>query len=238
MLLFKISQSFLSPTIFVFILILVGLILILKKKKEKIGKILITIGLLFYYIFSITPTADLILIPLENQYGQLKEDKLFLTDKIVLLSGSDQRLSEVLRIYNEKLKLTGEKTKVIISGRNPLSSERNKAEEYKNYLRKQGIPSENIALEEKSENTAESARNIKEILDDEPFFLITSALHMPRSVEVFQKMKTNPIPAPTDFKAERNYGILDFFPGVDNFEKSNLALHEYFGILFYRLYYY
>ncbi len=238
MVLFKALQLFLLPTVFIFVLILVGLILILRKKREKVGKILITVGLLFYYIFSITPTTDLILIPLENQYGQFKEDKLFLTDKIVLLSGSDQRLSEVLRIYNERLKLTGEKMKVIISGRNPLNSERNEAEEYKNYLRKQGIPSENITLEEESRNTAESAKNIKEILDDEPFFLVTSAFHMPRSIEVFQKMKTNPIPAPTDFKAERNYGILDFFPGIDNFEKSDLALHEYFGILFYRLYYY
>lgn len=236
--LFKILQMFLLPTFFIFVLISVGLVLILEKRRQKIGKSLIIIGLLLYYIFSITPTVDLLLKPLENQYPQLKKEKLVLANKIVLLSGADQRLGEVLRIYNKKLKLAGEKTKIIISGRNPLNSERNEAKEYKNYLEWLGIPSENITLEEKSKNTAESAKNIKKMLGEEPFFLVTSAYHMPRSMEVFQKMETNPISTPTDFKVARDYDILDFFPRASNFEKSNLALHEYFGIIFYRLHYY
>lgn len=229
---------FLVPTVFIFILLLTGLILILKQTRKKIGKGLIIVGLLFYYVLSIAPTTDLILRPLENQYNQIKEDKLALSDKIVLLSGEEERLDEALRIYNERLKLIGEKTKVIISGRSSLNPKGNEAEELKNYLKWQGIPSENIILEEKSRNTAENAKNVKEIFGEEPFFLVTSAYHMPRSMEVFQEMETNPIPAPTDFRSKKEYGILDFFPGADNFEKSNLALHEYFGILFYRLYYY
>jgi len=64
---------------------------------------------------------------------------------------------------------------------------------------------------------------------------VTSAYHMPRAMEVFQKMKMNPIAAPTDFKMEKNYDILDFFPDAQNLRKSDLVFHEYFAILFYKL---
>ena len=90
-------------------------------------------------------------------------------------------------------------------------------------------------LEAQSRTTFESAKNIKQILGDEPFFLVTSSYHLPRSMEVFQKMGTKPIAAPTDFRKEESYDILDFFPSARNLEKSDLALHEYFGILFYRI---
>lgn len=54
-------------------------------------------------------------------------------------------------------------------------------------------------------------------------------------MEIFQKMGTKPIAAPTDFRKEENYDILDFFPSARNLEKFDLALREYFGILFYRI---
>ena len=128
LLLFKILQMFLLPTVFVFVLILIGLILISREKRKNTGKWLIVIGLLFYYIFSITPTADLILKPLESQYSRIEENEIALSDKIVLLSGAKERLGEVLRVYNKKLQLSGEKMEIIISGRYPLSLGRNEAE--------------------------------------------------------------------------------------------------------------
>jgi len=69
----------------------------------------------------------------------------------------------------------------------------------------------------------------------EPFFLITSAYHIPRSIETFQKVAMNPIPAPADFKIEGDYNLLDFFPNAQNLKNTDSAFHEYFGILFYRL---
>jgi len=232
--LFKILQEFLLPSVFILVLILAGLTLLFRQGKQKIGKKLIVLGVIFYYIFSITPVADLILLPLESQYSLLKQDELDRADKIVLLLGRGEtnvlRASEILRLYNQQ-------SEVIISGTSILNQERNVAEEVKEYLLQRGIFPEDIILENKSRNTAESAKNIKEIVSREPFFLVTSAYHMPRSIEAFQKMGTNPIPAPTDFKIERDYNILDFFPNPNNLEKSDLAFHEYFGILFYRLWY-
>ena len=58
---------------------------------------------------------------------------------------------------------------------------------------------------------------------------------MPRSMESFQKMGANPIAAPADFKIKESYNILDFFPNAENLRYVDLAFHEYFGILWYRL---
>ena len=234
MLFLKILEMFLLPSVFVLVLILIGIILIFRKKRGKLGKILIILGILLYYLFSITPVADLIISPLEKQYQPAQKEELNKADKIVLLLGGKEsdvlRASEVLRLYNLQ-------SAIIISGRDPLSPKIEEAKEVKEFLTERGISAENIILEDKSRNTFESAKNIKEILDDEPFFLVTSAYHLPRAIETFQKARTNPIPAPADFKIEKNYDILDFFPDAQNLRNSDIALHEYFGILWYRLKY-
>jgi len=234
MLFLKILEMFLLPSVFVLVLILIGIILIFRKKRGKLGKILIILGILLYYLFSITPVADSIISPLEKQYQPVQKEELEKADKIVLLLGGKEsdvlRASEVLRLYNLQ-------SAIIISGRDPLSPKIEEAKEVKEFLTERGISAENIILEDKSRNTFESAKNIKEILDDEPFFLVTSAYHLPRAIETFQKARTNPIPAPADFKIEKNYDILDFFPDAQNLRNSDIALHEYFGILWYRLKY-
>jgi len=237
MLLFKIFQFFLLPSTIISILILIGLILSLKPKKRKIGRILLIIGIILYYIFSITPTGDLILLPLENQYQPLQRNEFDKADKIVLLSGGESadvlRASEVLRIYVQKCQtpnVSAGKCQIIISGTYPLNPNIDEAGEVKRFLVERGIPSENIILENKSRNTFENAKNIKELVDSEPFFLVTSSSHMPRAMKIFQKMGTNPIPAAAYFKIKRDYNFLDFLPNLTNLERLNLAFHEYFGI--------
>jgi len=234
MLFLKILEMFLLPSVFVLVLILIGIILIFRKKRGKLGKILIILGILLYYLFSITPVADLIISPLEKQYQPVQKEELNKADKIVLLLGGKEsdvlRASEVLRLYNLQ-------SAIIISGRDPLSPKIEEAKEVKDFLVERGIPSENIILEDKSRTTKESAENLKNLVVEEPFFLVTSAYHMPRSMESFQKMGANPIAAPADFKIKESYDILDFFPDAQNLRNSDIALHEYFGILWYRLKY-
>ena len=216
MIIFKVLQEFLLPSIFILVLIIIGLIFLFRRKKQKIGKALIAVGTILYYIFSITPVADLILKPLENQYQPIPKNEFKKANKIVLLLGGEEstilRASEVLRIYFEKYQ-------IIVSGMNPLNPERNEAKETKQYLVERGIAPEDIILEDKSRNTFESAKNLKELVGEDPFFLLTSAYHMPRSIDSFRDAGTNPIPAPADFKTKKSYNILDFFPNSKNIRK-------------------
>ncbi|MCD6094578.1 YdcF family protein [bacterium] len=236
MLVLKILEEFFLPSVFIFILILSGAILLFKSKRKKIGKILIVLGLCFYWFFSITPVSDLILSPLENKYPPVSKVELNKAERIVLLLGGKEsdprRANEVLRLRF----LKGQPFKIIISGRDPLNPEKKEAEEIKTFLVERGITPQNIILENNSRNTKENAKNTKAIVGDEPFFLVTSAYHLPRAMEIFKKIKTTPIPAPTDFKIEKNYDILDFFPHAKNLRKTNLAFHEYLALLYLKIF--
>ena len=120
MIIFKIIQMFLLPSVLAMVFIVLGFVLFFFKKK-KIGKILIIAGALFYYIFSITIVSDFLLFPLEKEYAPLKEQEMNMADKVVLLLGGREadilRGSEVLRISHS----TNHRVKIIISGTDPLN---------------------------------------------------------------------------------------------------------------------
>lgn len=239
MVLYKIFQWCLMPSGFLFILLITSLIFLFKRRRKKTCKIILLFVTILYYLFSITPISDLILLPLERQYQPLQKEEINKANTIVLLLGGKEsdflRVNEVFRIYH--LEIINEKPipKIIISGSDPLNAYKKEAEEIKNYLAELGIRSESVILEDESKNTKENAENVKEIVKNQPFFLVTSAYHMPRAMEAFKKLGVYPIAAPTDFKIETTYDVLDFFPQAINLKNSDLAIHEYLGIIFYKL---
>ena len=234
MILFKIVQQFMLPSVFLFLFLLVGFVLTVRAPSQTIGKVVFLFALLLFYLFSITPVADRILRPLEISYLQL-QDLAGGAETIVMLLGGQE--TNVLRA-SEVIRLSHIPRRIIISGTSSLHEGARRAKQVKQYLVERGIPSEQILLEDTSRNTFESAQNIKTMMGTKPFFLVTSGYHMPRSMEAFEALGAVPIAAPTDFKQEERYSLLDFFPSAQNLEKTDLAFHEYFGILFYRIMYY
>ena len=267
MILFKIIQQFLEPSVFIFVIILLGFLFLLKRKRigtilnsrdkyhtkanqgsrrVKRGEVLIITGLILYYSFSISPISDLIISPLESQYKRIEGSSLNKVNKAVLLLGGPE--SDILRATEAiRLHILNPETQTIITGQNFLNQEKIQALKLKNHLIEQGVKTDNIILEKESRTTGESAKNIKKMLGTEEFFLITSGYHMPRSMELFKKVESNPLPAPTDFKVYKsfnknkqklgynNYNLLDFFPGAQNLKNVDLAFHEYFGLFYSQL---
>ena len=234
MLFFKILQQLLLPSSLVLLLILIGLVFWLILKKKKLGKILMILGILFYYFFSVTIISNYLLLPLESKYFPLEMEDMSAADNIVLLLGGSEadtlRGSEVLRLSH----LKNHQVKIIISGTDPLLPTSEEALGVKRFFVNRGLPEENIVIEGRSRNTWENIRNVKEIVEEEPFFLVTSAYHMTRALREFEKVEAKPIPAPTDFKVKtEKYNALDFFPDAQNLRNSDLAIHEYLGILWY-----
>lgn len=206
-------------------------------KKKKLGKFLVIAGILLYYLFSITAVSNYLLLPLENKYFPLEKEDMQLVDKVVLLLGGREtdvlRGSEVLRIAHLR---DGDIT-IVISGTDPLLPTSEEALGVKRFFVSRGLKEKNIIIEGQSRNTWENIRNVKEIVEEKPFFLVTSAYHMDRAVKEFEKVKANPIPAPTDFKIKtEKYTALDYFPDAQNLRNSDLAVHEYLGIVFYKFF--
>ena len=228
-----ILQQIILPSVFIPIIILIGIVFVFSSKRYKFGRILLIIGLALYYIFSITPTVDLLLKPLEQEYSTVSDIQK--ADKIALLLGGREsdvlRSSEVLRIAH----LTDHTTQIIISGTDSQNPNSGEALAVRNFFINRGVPKDNIIIEGNSRNTKENVKNIYNIVGDEHFFLVTSAYHMKRAMLEFEKLGANPIPAPIDFKSVGEYGILSYIPNSKNLRNSDLAMHEYFGIIFYNI---
>lgn len=109
-----------------------------------------------------------------------------------------------------------------------------------------GIPSEVIIQEPESLNTYQNAVNVQKILASrgiEKVLLVTSAMHMPRSLKIFQRLGMDVIAAPTDFLVSQGElqelsstpkaAILNLLPDTNNLHQFTSALKEYIGSFVY-----
>jgi uncharacterized SAM-binding protein YcdF (DUF218 family) len=254
----KIAAPFLMPISLSFIFSLIGLLLLWFTKKQKTAKIFIFVGIIVIILPSYGFFSDALLKPLEKHYPPLMisnnhssvPKKLTAIQWIVVLGGgcttdhtvpaisqltheSFARIMEGIRLHR---KIPG--SKLILSGGTiyPLDS-LTEAETMAQVARIYGIQGKDMALEKKSRDTKEQAKNIKAIVGSKRFLLVTSAYHMPRAMAIFKKREMSPIPAPTDYlvKQKNYYTIEDFYPRAENLFKAERAIHEYLGIFWYRL---
>jgi uncharacterized SAM-binding protein YcdF (DUF218 family) len=112
-----------------------------------------------------------------------------------------------------------------------------------------GVPDEALWLESESRNTYENALFTRRILaarGTDRIILVTSAIHMPRAVGLFERQGFEVIPAPTDYSVtqdswqglwQANFAtqLFNLLPGASGLENTTMALKEYLGIIVYRL---
>ena len=111
-----------------------------------------------------------------------------------------------------------------------------------------GVPTEAILQDPTSQNTYQNAVNVKKILQERGLnqvLLVTSALHMPRSLLIFKQQGIEAIPAATDFfVSEQSLDeigsspearILNLLPDANQLNQVAKVLKEYIGLGVYRL---
>lgn len=111
-----------------------------------------------------------------------------------------------------------------------------------------GVPASAILQDPTSLNTRENAVNVKQIMESrkiQKILLVTSAMHMPRSLMIFKKLGIDAIPAPTDFLSSLQDSselggsteavILNLLPDADRLLRTTRAIKEYIGIAIYWL---
>jgi uncharacterized SAM-binding protein YcdF (DUF218 family) len=102
-------------------------------------------------------------------------------------------------------------------------------------LTKLGVPADRIVIEGQSLTTADSAVNLRPLVGDDAFFLVTSGGHLPRAMAVVEKQRLRAIPVPTDHQLPRQWWQAEPRPRPSALTVSDLAIHEYLGRLYYRL---
>ena len=90
-----------------------------------------------------------------------------------------------------------------------------------------------------SKTTLESAKYSLKKLEEEGYrriILITSALHMRRSVKCFERGGIKIIPALVNYIFEKEpLNILDFLPNTGALSNNFYAIHEWIGLAYYSL---
>lgn len=143
------------------------------------------------------------------------------------------RLAEGIRIALEH-----EAIPLVLSGYN-FNDEMSQAEAYRLVALSLGFPEQRIILLESGRDTSEEMQGMRNIIGDQPFALVTSAYHMPRSMASAKRYSLQPVAAPTWHKVkpseDSEIDLWTFFPSPKALMISSRAVHEYLGISWYWL---
>lgn len=132
--------------------------------------------------------------------------------------------------------------KIIISGGTGSLQQDEQPEAF--FLRREFIANNvqdaDIIIDQRSRNTFENAVYSKQLIDSlqlkPPFVLVTSALHMRRSVSVFKKTGYAFIPFPCDYKTTpSDFSLGDFIPSLRILNNWTFFLKEVVGLYVYKL---
>ena len=107
-----------------------------------------------------------------------------------------------------------------------------------------GVPRNQVFVTERVMNTAAEAQAARRVMEriypldgGGPVILVTSAFHMRRARILFEQTGMEVIPFPVDFQTPGRsvFTILDLLPTAESLEKTETALREFLGYLYYAL---
>ncbi|MFV2055267.1 MAG: YdcF family protein [Thiohalomonadales bacterium] len=246
------SELLLPPTNLILLMVL-GLLL--KNKFPRVAGGLVITGIGGLYLLSMPLFTMLLVAPLQNitplTEQQIQLDK---SEAIVVLAagrrmnarefgGSDTVPPlglERLR-YAAWLKRRTHLPLVLSGGKYKKEYLLSEAQLMRDVLQKEFLVEVNF-MEQESRNTYENALFTANLLKDigvTEIFLVTHAWHMKRAVAAFEQQGISVIPAPTAFYdiESTSIGPNDFFPRARSLLMSYYAMHEYLGILWYKVFY-
>lgn len=244
----KIVASFLSfPGLFLLLWGIVTVYLFLKKTNLIIRIIALFSILLMIFVFTGLGVKSLVL-PLENYY---KGDNYQLINKmpIVVLGGginynipkedgelSKSSLERLVRGYKLQNKL---ESSIIYSGGVAVGKTKiSEAEIAGKWLGEMGVLEDKINKEEQARTTYENGVYIKEWMknnDVSNIYLVTSAIHMPRSSAVFSNLNIDFIPVISGYSYNHKLSWLDYLPNRGALTANLAALHEWLGLIWYKI---
>jgi uncharacterized SAM-binding protein YcdF (DUF218 family) len=239
---------------FLVIFLAVGVILLYAGKRLRDwGKIWLAVLAISYWIISAPLGAKLLEAGLSGSYTPLEEaEQVENIDAVVVLGGgtinlktrgeiitlliteSALRTMEGIRLYE----ILDDPLMIVSGGSNPfLGGGRPESELMAELLMNAGVPEDRIILETSSQSTREQASELKPVFEAyeiERFVLVTSQIHMRRSMAVFESAGLDAIPSPSTLVSEVfDDGGWGIFPSWVALDSSQAAFREYMALAYY-----
>lgn len=248
----KILWWFVQPSKLWLLLVTLGVLLLYTRAKN-FGRGLLSFAVIVAFLTVFLPVHTWLAGPLEQRFPELTELPANV-DGIVVLGGAvselltaaygqpalndaAERMTQAVtlarRYPTAQLVFTGG---TAIVNRDPTLPEVTEADVAKQLFENLGIEDSRLVLEDKSRNTWENAVNTKALVNPQPgqtWLLVTSALHMPRSVGIFRKVGWEVTPYPTDYEVipghrQANLGFVDKLEIIDSATKEWIGMVSYY----------
>lgn len=229
------------PSGWIAILFVVSLMLFPFSGLRRLARHTLMASALIYGVFGLGPVAYALLGPLERAYPPVSDlSAMQDVDTIVVLTGHASRnaemppadllnVSSIYRLMHAVWLMRGQPySKTIISG-----SEES-AEVMGEVALELGVSADRLQVDGNAPDTGHSAKRMRSKLEGERCALVTSAGHMPRAMGVFSRQGVECVPAPVEFYSTYALGFFDYLPSPRSLALSDLAIHEYLGLAWYR----
>jgi uncharacterized SAM-binding protein YcdF (DUF218 family) len=223
----------------------IGVILLWAKRWTRLAKVLLSAGALILTLLSFEGVVNEILKPLELCYPSIVDPAGLGSVKWVVVLGGGHtskpdlpataqigssslaRLVEGIRLHRQ---LPG--SKLLLSG-GAVFDPVPEAETMAAVARILGLDANDMVLERDSRDTGQQAEFVHAIVANAPCVVVTSAVHMPRAMRLFNNEGITAFPAPveiSDFE-RREINPFQFFFRAVTLCKAEAAWHEYLGLL-------
>lgn len=233
---------FLMPIPFIFILLGIGGLLWYLRRYKAAKRVGFT-ALALLFVCSWQPFAYAVSTPLQKQYLQYTPDTPvdyvfvlghghseggFLPQSAKPSDTALKRLAEGITVYKNN-----PGAKLIVSGYGGHVNNTPHASVQKQTAIALGVEPKDIITFTKPRDTFQEAQTFGARFEQSTFALVTSAVHMPRAAAIFAKMGLDPVAAPTDYAYGRHINWFDL--SGTNIAATEAALHEYLGLVWYKM---
>lgn len=237
----KLISHSLLPIPIVLLLLLIAIFCLYSKRLQRAGKLIVIVAFLILFFISFPITSSWFIEPLEFQYPVLLNPPKEIHYIVVLGGGNlinpgmpstDLLSSSTLSRLIEGMRLHRliPNSQLILSG-GSYYSKKTDADSMAQAALTLGIKNHTIILEKQSWDTYQEAMYLKPLLGQQQFILVTSGVHMPRAMRLFQKLGMHPIAAPCDFHTFNPETPTAYFPSGANIVTVESAEHEYLGLI-------
>ncbi|MSU67987.1 MAG: envelope biogenesis factor ElyC [Opitutia bacterium] len=251
----KFVSFWLMPLPFCLTLLAVGLCLLLWSRRARLGHGLLLAGTILLMLFSNKLVSHTLVRPLEARYPAIPEfvagtplpPELAACRFVVVLGSGNHnalglsatnqlsvsglaRLTEAVRL----LRVLPD-ARAIISGPGDLHrpDRPTHAAMVLRAAESLGLDRRRATLIENAIDTEEESLAVKRLVSTEPFALITSAWHLPRTMALFRHAGLTPLPCPADYSARAGDELewKDFLWDTESLGRSTWAVRERIGYL-------
>lgn len=216
---------------------------------QGLAKKCLYLAAIVFIVSSNSYVAEFLVKSLEDRYPQFSIEATPKANAIIVLGGSlappaqPRKFAQYTNRSNRfwlagELYKAGKAKHIIVTGGNVFTQNglAPEATYIRDRLVESGIPKEVIIMESSSRTTRENASETAKILTKlqaDTALLVTSSVHMPRSIQLFSALELNIIPTPSDkiVAQLRTPNALKIIPSSRAIDLTTQALHEYYGII-------